>query len=217
MFGYFSHNLTRQWVYFLRVWTKNAIYQKFSKIFLRKLWKMHCFSRFLTKFKKLCAEFLRVWTKKTIYWKFWENFRKFLKFRNWARIWDFGDNEGNYISLAASKDITGIPIFIARKNHGNLQAFEIPNAIPLKRWIHTAVTFSESSLSIFLNWKLVGTRTFTVSPSDFRKDTRNWIGRAQYWDDGGFFGKIIDFQVYERALSIEQIVKVSRGNIENLT
>ena len=65
----------------MRVWTKKTIcrkcLRKFSKIFFRKLLKMHYFSIFFEKFNKPCVNFLRVWTKKTIYWKFWDNFWKF--------------------------------------------------------------------------------------------------------------------------------------------
>ena len=44
--------------------------RKFSKVFLRKLRKMHYFRRFFTNFKKPCVNFLHVWTKKTNSWKF---------------------------------------------------------------------------------------------------------------------------------------------------
>ena len=57
-------------------------FQKVAKVFknfLKKIVKMHYFSRLFTKFKKLCVDFLRVWTKNTNYWKFWENFRNFSK------------------------------------------------------------------------------------------------------------------------------------------
>ena len=66
---------------FLKNYQKNfnKISQNILKIFIRKLIKMHYFSRFFTKFKKPCANFWRVWTKKTVYWKFWENFLKFWK------------------------------------------------------------------------------------------------------------------------------------------
>ena len=44
-------------------------FRKLLKILLRKSLKIHYFSRFFTKFNKLCVNFLRVWMKKTIYWK----------------------------------------------------------------------------------------------------------------------------------------------------
>ena len=52
-------------------------FRKLSKIFLRKLLKMHSFRIFFTKFNKQCVKFLRFWTKKA---KCWENLRKFCNF-----------------------------------------------------------------------------------------------------------------------------------------
>ena len=49
-------------------------FRKFSKNFLRKLWKMHYFSKYLTTHALIS---FRIEAKSTIYWKFWENFLKF--------------------------------------------------------------------------------------------------------------------------------------------
>lgn len=128
-----------------------------------------------------------------------------------AKIWDFGNDEGNYMSLSASQGSNGIPAFNARINYGEAQYISLPQAIPIRQWIHTTVAFNESHVSLYFNWKLVGSRSLTFRPSDFRKATRNWIGRSQHWIDAGFFGSIIDFYIYERALTLDQILKISKG------
>ena len=58
-------------------------FRKFFKNFLRKLRKMHYFSKFFKKFNKPCVKFLRVWTKNANCWdllrKFSNIFKVFLK------------------------------------------------------------------------------------------------------------------------------------------
>ena len=51
-------------------------FRKCSKNFVRKLLKMHYFSKFFKKFNKAWVTCSRVWTKNTVCWK---SFRKFSK------------------------------------------------------------------------------------------------------------------------------------------
>ena len=66
---------------FLKSFTKfSKNFRKFLKIFLRKLWKMHYFSRFFTKFKKLCIDFCAFGRKSQCIGNFEKIFQKFEKF-----------------------------------------------------------------------------------------------------------------------------------------
>ena len=55
------------------------IFENLQKNFLRKLQKMHYFSKFFKRFNKPCVNFSRVWTKNTNCWEILRNFRIFLK------------------------------------------------------------------------------------------------------------------------------------------
>ena len=129
-----------------------------------------------------------------------------------ARIWDFGDDEGNYIFFAASLENTGIPGFEGRILSGTKERISLAQAIPLNNWIHTAVTFNKSHVSIYINWLLVASKSCEVSPASFRKATRNWIGRSQYWFHVTFVARIVDFRFYERGLTAGELLEISKCN-----
>ena len=64
-------------------------FRKFLKIFLRKMLKMHYYSRVFPQFNKALGQFLRVWTKNTncleLLRKFWNFLMKILK-KNWFSL-----------------------------------------------------------------------------------------------------------------------------------
>ena len=45
-------------------------FRKFAKKFLKKIAKIHYFSKFFKRFNKPCVKFLRVWMKNTSFWNF---------------------------------------------------------------------------------------------------------------------------------------------------
>ena len=83
-FSKFYKTFNKACVKFLRVWTKNTIignseniFESFSKIFLRKLLKMHYLSIFFKRFNKPCVNFSRVWTKNEVLGNFEKNLKIF--------------------------------------------------------------------------------------------------------------------------------------------
>ena len=83
-FSKFYKTFNKACVKFLRVCTKNTIignseniFESFSKIFLRKLLKMHYLRIFFKRFNKPCVNFSRVWTKNEVLGNFEKNLKIF--------------------------------------------------------------------------------------------------------------------------------------------
>ena len=128
-----------------------------------------------------------------------------------ARIWDFGEDEGNYIALIASNDFTGIPVFEARFDYEEVQRIELSQAIPQNKWVHLAVSLNEFNISIYLDSLLVASQYITFTPSNFSNATQNWLGKSQNPNDTYFNGSIADFHIHDRPLLVEQILAESQG------
>ena len=133
------------------------------------------------------------------------------QFSSMARIWNFGEDEGNFISLAASNGSTGIPVFEARIDYEEVQRIEISQSIQKDKWVHLAVTFNGSKVSIYIDAKLVASGDCSVTPSNFSNATQNWIGRSHNSSDPYLVGGIVDFHIHYRSLLVEQIATFSNG------
>ena len=129
-----------------------------------------------------------------------------------ARIWDFGEDEGNYICFKASQENSGIPAFEARMNYSDKQGISLSHAIPLNKWTHIAISFRQNQVMIYFNGTLNASGPCSIRPSDFAIASRNWIGRSKYRGDSYFTGSISDLRVFERALAAEEVLAISLGN-----
>ena len=80
-----------------------------------------------------------------------------------------------------------------------------PGQLPLNQWSHVAVTLSGNTGTLYINGQPAGTNTnMTLRPSSLGNTTQNWIGRSQYGDPT-LNGIVDDFQIYNRALSAEEV------------
>jgi hypothetical protein len=119
----------------------------------------------------------------------------------WQRIFDFGNNESEYMFLTPSSG-TGTLRF-AIKNGGSEQLIDA-DKLTTGEWVHVAVTLNESGASIYVNGKLAAeSGDISISPLDF-KPMLNYIGRSQF-SDPLFNGSIDDFKVYNYALPASKI------------
>ncbi|MEO8253155.1 MAG: RICIN domain-containing protein [Flavobacterium sp.] len=124
---------------------------------------------------------------------------------SWQRIFDFGNDENEYLYLSPKSD-TGEMRF-AIKNGGAEQVLNAP-ALTSGVWSHVAITLGATSAKIYVNGVLKSeSNTITVRPIDF-KPVLNYIGRSQF-SDPLFNGSIDAFRVYNYELNASEIAVIS--------
>ncbi len=98
-------------------------------------------------------------------------------------------------------------------NRSNISSGEsIPKLIiidsfPLNQYVHVAVVFDDTAglVKLYKNAELVGSceAKFTLPELN---DINNWIGRSQWDNMQGFYGRIAEFRIYNNALTDEMIL-----------
>jgi hypothetical protein len=123
----------------------------------------------------------------------------------WARVFDFGTGDTNYMFLTAA-------------NGGQSPQFSIRTATVDEQtvagwtglgagWHHLAVVIDASSMTLRLyqDGSLVSSNATTLLPKDLGTTTQIWLGRSQYTADPFYGGLIDDFRIYNRVLSESQV------------
>jgi hypothetical protein len=127
---------------------------------------------------------------------------------NWQRIFDFGNDESQYLFLTPKSGNNTLRFAI--KNGGAEQLIDAPT-LPTGVWSHVAVTLGASGARMYVNGAQVAqSTTFTIRPTDFMP-VANYIGRSQYADPL-FNGRVDDFNVYNYALSAAQIASLATAS-----
>ena len=124
----------------------------------------------------------------------------------WSRIFDFGTGTTSNMFLTINAG-SGPRFAITTGGGGAEQQINrtTPGQLPLNQWTHVAVTLSGNTGTLYINGQAAGTNTnMTLRPSSLGNTTQNWIGRSQYGDPT-LNGIVDDFQIYNRALSAEEV------------
>ena len=101
-------------------------------------------------------------------------------------------------------------IRLALKNGGEEQRLDGGQATE-NTWMHVAVTMDAENTCLYVDGQLVATtQDITLRPTDF-KPLLNYIGRSQFAADPLFKGRIDDFQIYNHALTAEEVGQVMDG------
>lgn len=81
-------------------------------------------------------------------------------------------------------------------------------SLPSGQWAHVAVTLNGNNAALYVNGVAKATgSTITASPSNINL-LRNYLGRSQF-NDPLFNGKIVDFRLYNYALSAAEVAGLS--------
>lgn len=129
----------------------------------------------------------------------------------WARLFDFGEDTDNYMTLATSSFPTNAMYYAIEVGNGR-QDITGPRGFPTGKELCVAVSFDSTTTTttvrvyddVLIEFSSTNT---THIPSDLGA-TRNWIGRSQFSADPYFGGSINEFRLYGEALDSDTI-----GNI----
>ncbi|WP_037678000.1 beta-L-arabinofuranosidase domain-containing protein [Streptomyces griseus] len=128
---------------------------------------------------------------------------------DWARIFDFGNNNTRYLYLAA-RNGSGVPRFAVTTNGpGGEQGLNGTAALPLNAWSHLAVTLTGSTGTLYVNGVAVAQNSaMTLTPATLGTLANNWLGRSNFAGDPVFAGAFDEFNVWSRALTADEVTSL---------
>ncbi|HUU18843.1 MAG TPA: LamG domain-containing protein [Sedimentisphaerales bacterium] len=135
----------------------------------------------------------------------------------WQRIWDFGS--GEQINMFLTPRIgTGDPMrfAITETSYADEDQTTAPATLA-SGWHHVAVIIDidNNAHRLYLDGELVAENTDArYSPSTLGETTQNWLCRSQYAADGYFVGSLDDFQIYNHAMSANEIRTITIENFQ---
>ncbi|MDP9151513.1 MAG: LamG domain-containing protein, partial [Myxococcota bacterium] len=115
-------------------------------------------------------------------------------------IFDFGSGTTTYVSLSSSKFAITV---------GNLAGEETVPVVPTlaaSTWHHVVITLAGAVATVYVDGQQVGHNlSMTLTPSSLGMTTQNWIGKSQDPTDLFLNGKVDQFRIYGRALTVAEI------------
>lgn len=138
----------------------------------------------------------------------------------WQRIWDFGTSStSGYMFVAASTNLAAasnavrFTISLDGNASGAEQIVDGLAPLPTLAWHHVAVVLGSTGAVLYLDGAPVGTSSaVTLRPADLGNTPNNYIGRSQFSADAYLDGKVDEFRVYSRALSLAEIQTLASGS-----
>ncbi len=125
----------------------------------------------------------------------------------WQRLWDFGMNDQIYMFVTPRIGTNGQLRFAITTDTVPEANITGPATLP-SGWHHVAVTIDSASMTmkLYQDGKLVAEGSTPVLPSDLGETTENFLGRSQFAADAFYYGSLDEFRIYDRALSVEEIL-----------
>jgi GH43 family beta-xylosidase len=122
-----------------------------------------------------------------------------------AVIWDFGKNANVHMYLTVKSAQNSIRFAITTKGKKGEQYIDAPGPLAAGYWQHLSIVKQGTVGILYLNGAEAGrNETLTLSPADFGKTVRNYIGQSQNKRDQ-IQGALDQFLVFDRALTASQI------------
>lgn len=133
----------------------------------------------------------------------------------WQRIFDFGTDTDHYMFLTPNNGSTSKMRF-AIKNGGEEQYVDCSTKLSSYVWKHVAVTMGKDKTTIYVDGvEAASTSGITIKPSDIRP-LLNYLGRSQFTSDPNISAYYDDVQVYNYALSADEVKDVMDGKLNNI-
>jgi len=133
----------------------------------------------------------------------------------WQRIWDFGSGEQINMFLTPRIGTAGQMRFAITVTSWADEDQTTAPATLASGWHHVAVIIDidNNVHRLYLDGELIAENTDArYSPSTLGETTQNWLGRSQYVADGYFNGSLDDFQIYNHAMSANEIRTITIEN-----
>ncbi|MFB2596375.1 LamG-like jellyroll fold domain-containing protein [Herbiconiux sp. P17] len=130
----------------------------------------------------------------------------------WQRVFDIGTGSQKSMFLTVN-DGSKVRFVITTNGAGGEQKLiSSSGSLPLNQWSLVTVTVSGTTGKLYVGSQLVATNTgMTVHPSDFGQSAQNYLGKSQYSSDPAFNGLLDDFNIYNRALTADEVLNLSTG------
>jgi fibronectin type 3 domain-containing protein len=123
----------------------------------------------------------------------------------WARVFDFGSGTGTYMFLTPASGSSTVRYAITTNSSGGEQKIDSVSVLSPGAWHHVAVTLAGTTGTLYIDGAVAGANSsMTIRPSSLGKTSQNYIGKSQ-WVDPYLNGKVDDFRIYRRALSVAEI------------
>ncbi len=129
---------------------------------------------------------------------------------NWARVFDFGTGQTDYMFLTPDAGGTNAVRF-AITTGGNAAEQQLNGpAIATGSWTLITVTLAGNTGTLYINGIAYTTNTaMTVHPIALGSTTANYLGKSQF-PDPALQGSIDDFRIYGRALSAAEVLRLAK-------
>ena len=136
-----------------------------------------------------------------------EGYANITTMAQWARIFDFGTGQANYIAIAPQNNNSD-PWLNLLVNNGAANTITGSTTLTATGNHYFAVTFSPSGAnyteSYYVDGSLIGSILTTVTPSSLGTTTLDYLGCSQF-NDPNLRGSISDFRIWNNALSAAQV------------
>jgi fibronectin type 3 domain-containing protein len=128
---------------------------------------------------------------------------------NWARLFDFGSSQSNYMFLSPRNGANGKVRFAIRTSAVAEQVIDGAAALPASGWHHVAVVLDGTTGTLYVDGVQVGQNTaMTLSPASLGTTGNNYIGKSQF-NDPYLNGAVDDFKIFGVALNAQQIASLA--------
>jgi hypothetical protein len=133
----------------------------------------------------------------------------------WQRIFDFGSSDAGeaqrgqgasylYLTTRGMADTMSVGYSTDGMNGETRLVSRV--ALPIGSRVHVAVAIDSVAdrFALYVNGALDASRTLTQRLSAIR-DVNSWLGMAQYEADPGLNADLLEFRIYDQALSAEEV------------
>lgn len=125
----------------------------------------------------------------------------------YQRIWDFGSDTTSYMYLLSdggNDGFKGYASAITTSGWGGETGVQKGENFTKNRWVLTTVVMDGSTMSLYENGELIGTKDTKIKVKDLGKTTQNYIAYGQF-GDAPTKAQYAEFKIYNKALSASEI------------